>query len=430
MTITATMVECFHYLVREGHGFLSQTELDNAVVDGALPHKFAAPIAVLKALFDRVKALHQDSLFADDKSISMNDVLAFQRLLQDHAHEETVVDSEEAIVRTASTTQPWSPADIASTAKYIRQRMQALDIFTKSTSTSQPIEPWSPARIAANARLIMQRVQALIDYGPIPLYGSELAVDCIRPDAIRQGITGDCYFLAALASVVAANPNIVLKIIRPDANGAYTVTFPGLKDDPVEIEPPTIVELALYARLTERGSWAAVIEKAYGTYLRHVSFKPKIIAAENISHDEPMSELYRVLTGQSSKTYKMRDLTEPRLVGGLTKARHEKRAVTFGSSLGLTDSTYNGLATRHAYSLIEWNPSTHEAILRNPWGKLNKTHEAYKEAVTQRGGLFTLKLAQIFLNFDHVYVEEWSSDSRFSDANDGFADVDNVRPLE
>src|SRR6185436_1826409 len=92
-------------------------------------------------------------------------------------------------------------------------------------------------------------------------------VDSIRVEAVRQGIVGDCFFLAALASLAVACPELIPKMIAALPDGMFKVNFPGDRELDIIVEAPTTVELALYAKSSQFGIWPAVLEKAYGKYL-------------------------------------------------------------------------------------------------------------------------------------------------------------------
>src|SRR4029077_7957395 len=48
-----------------------------------------------------------------------------------------------------------------------------------------------------------------------------------RMSAIRQDFTSDCYFLSAVGAVAELNPQAIVRLIAPNRDGSFTVTFPG-----------------------------------------------------------------------------------------------------------------------------------------------------------------------------------------------------------
>jgi uncharacterized protein YukE len=107
-----------------------------------------------------------------------------------------------------------------------------------------------------------------LTYQPLP-GSSTLFGGGIDPDAqINQGDLGDCYFMAALAAVAAADPTFIQNHIAQNANGTYTITlYQNGQPVPVTILPdlPATADGAnVYDLLPQDGAtWAALYEKAY-----------------------------------------------------------------------------------------------------------------------------------------------------------------------
>ena len=83
----------------------------------------------------------------------------------------------------------------------------------------------------------------------------------IRPQGVRQGKLGSCYFHAVVTALAQANPQLLQKMIKANADGTYTVQF---ADDKKENAYP---EDLRYTReigydLSE-GLWVAAIFRAY-----------------------------------------------------------------------------------------------------------------------------------------------------------------------
>lgn len=58
-----------------------------------------------------------------------------------------------------------------------------------------------------------------------PLTGPLFGPDGPKPLDVRQGGLGDCWFLSALMSIAGKRPDIIKKMIKPNPDGTYTVTF-------------------------------------------------------------------------------------------------------------------------------------------------------------------------------------------------------------
>lgn len=83
----------------------------------------------------------------------------------------------------------------------------------------------------------------------------------LKPEDVKQGVLGSCFFHASIAGLVQRNPELIKKMIVEQA-GAYRVTFP---DASVETIYPADVQLARdngYDR--SNGLWVSVLLRAYG----------------------------------------------------------------------------------------------------------------------------------------------------------------------
>ena len=83
----------------------------------------------------------------------------------------------------------------------------------------------------------------------------------VRPEGVRQGKLGSCYFHAVIAAVAQSNPDSFKRMIQANADGTYTVQFAdGVKENayPDDIR---------YSRDTgydmSEGLWVAVVFRAY-----------------------------------------------------------------------------------------------------------------------------------------------------------------------
>lgn len=109
--------------------------------------------------------------------------------------------------------------------------------------------------------------------GPLAVLGDDDA-DAFAPDDVYQGSIGDCYLIAALQAIADTDPDAIERMIEPNGNGSYTVTFadgervvvtpeyvhdPDSPDDPVFAHNrPDEVDGG-----EEAEQWPLLIEKAY-----------------------------------------------------------------------------------------------------------------------------------------------------------------------
>jgi hypothetical protein len=104
-------------------------------------------------------------------------------------------------------------------------------------------------------------------FGDVPLFGPG------GPTAgdVNQGSLGDCWLLAALASVADGDPDRIATMITDDGDGTYTVTIDGIEVTVDDEFPVTAHGAPVYAtgqHWTEPTAlWPLVLEKAVATYI-------------------------------------------------------------------------------------------------------------------------------------------------------------------
>lgn len=376
-------LQAFALLDHDHNQSLIEAEIDQAVIDTSLDTDLAEIVAVLKADFKEITHLHKEGWFARRDAITLSDILVFEHILHEHTKD---LDGSQSDIMLAIQEEKHKTTD--------------------------------PKMLAEIASQIMERVRTIANVNH-SLYGySEDPLKSIKPEAIRQGMVGDCFFLAALASVAATNPQIIPRMIKTNEDSTYTITFPGLRNQPIKVAPPTVIELALYARLSACGIWPALLEKAYGTYQAEFMKHPSLVAAENTAGAEHMSEAFQLLTGQNGKSLFLHNISHSHLSNILTKAFREKRAVGASTyhNKHRTYTTDAGLPTNHAYSVIDWNEDFSRITLRNPWGSIKQREPELVGGKASDGscdGIFTLDLLHFLLNFDFLYYEEWAPNDNF-----------------
>jgi len=216
-----------------------------------------------------------------------------------------------------------------------------------------------------------------------------------NPDiyGVAQGVLGDCYFMASLAAVAHNYPEIIKNMIRDNPDGTYTVTFPGAKDEPITIDPPTESERGLFAGAADHGKWAPIIEKAYGTFCQKQFYRRTILnmsggnlpsegadgGGVNLGHllhiltgkstDQdwlaiPVSVLQRIPPGPVSEI-----ITKAKLDASVGTDRIEKTPVVAWQKPGVSTSVSD--VTNHVYSVLEFDRTAKDGgsvTLYNPWG--------------------------------------------------------------
>ncbi len=102
---------------------------------------------------------------------------------------------------------------------------------------------------------------------PLLFANADFPLTSIKPDAVRLGTIGDAYFASVLCALAETNPRAILRMIRSNLDGSYSICFPGSRQPPFDVMPPRKDELEVYG-LTERyGFWYPLLEKSYGIFL-------------------------------------------------------------------------------------------------------------------------------------------------------------------
>ncbi len=366
--LVAILNTVFNKLDSNHDGVLQASELDNAVIDAELSDEMAQAVAVLKAGFAEIRELHKEGWFAKKNGITLADLLVFEKLI--------LMDS--------SSDEAANHRQLLNLTRGVRQRV-------------------------LEAATMKRRLY----------HDTRTPLASIRPEAIRQGMVGDCYFLAALGSVVATNPQIILRIIHQDDDHLYTVIFPGARDEAITVQAPGLVELSLYAQITAYGIWPAVLEKAYGQYLIAHGYRKTVIPTDATAAAQHVYEAFDLLTGQMGRWQLLAELDDEALDKSLTSAFREKRAsaaATFPSLAGDKDLTADGIPAQHAYSILGWNTKLQRITLRNPWGPADHSEPetaAHLARDNRLDGVFTMNTTELRRNFIAIYYEDWLPDERY-----------------
>jgi hypothetical protein len=108
----------------------------------------------------------------------------------------------------------------------------------------------------------------------------------IRPEIVRQGTLGSCYFHSVVAAFANARPDILEKMITRNEDGTYTVTF---SDGAKENAYPEDIEFARTSGYDRSdGLWVVVLFRAYAQRV----LRATILKAVDQSSLFPMAKKY------------------------------------------------------------------------------------------------------------------------------------------
>lgn len=236
------------------------------------------------------------------------------------------------------------------------------------------------------------------------LYASKNVLDSIKPDAIRQGDSPDCHFLAALAAVANAHPELIRDAIKENSDGTFTVTFAGDKKQSYTVTRPTQAELDIYNQGSQFGIWASVMEKAFGLYQirnNRIYDIPETLQLAAGGSGGAAEDSIKLLTGQTVKTTQTKEGTDS-VVKALTAAFDGglNKSVTASVSARADgkERSRDGYPARHAYTILGFKPDGKGGgmvTIRNPYGD---SHD--------QPGVSEISVDKFMKNFNRVSVEK------------------------
>lgn len=217
--------------------------------------------------------------------------------------------------------------------------------------------------------------------------------------AISQSWTSDCYFLSTVGALAEANPGSLLRLIKSNSDGTYTVAFPGKQ--PVRLRAPTDSELAAYSDATD-GIWLSLLEKAYAVV--RIKDEPKQARTfeplDSVGFRTGNPSVVGIITGHAFREinlpHKSHRPADGRLFadfrGELRSAVGDRRAVMLGNS-------------HHVYAITGYDPATDTVTLHNPYNRSWKETLVDGSKFQSTQGFFTVPAAEVVNNFDYVYFE-------------------------
>lgn len=211
----------------------------------------------------------------------------------------------------------------------------------------------------------------------------------------RQGMLGDCYFLASLVSIAQINPTAIHNMFTDNGDGTFTIRFyhgnlglfwqgdlisagflsgSGVADYvTVTRDLPTLSNGGLaysgYGRSalnTSTPLWLALAEKAYAQW--NETGRSGRNGTNTFSGIEGgwMSNVNAQVLGYNSTHHVVNSGSKQPLVNALSAGR----AVTIGTN---PSATTGGLVGSHAYIVTGYNASTDTFSFYNPWGTQHPT---------------------------------------------------------
>jgi hypothetical protein len=190
---------------------------------------------------------------------------------------------------------------------------------------------------------------------------SPLFVDGPEYNDIRQGAVGDCYFMAALASLAQTDPMTLQQMVAPMGDGTYAVRFYGANGVAnyvrVDASLPAYGSTPAYGRLSPEGEiWVAMAEKAYAQFRSGSNS----YASLNSGWMEPV---YKAVTNAATGTVYTTIASLANYIGNQLNAGHALTAASVSNPVG---PAVGG----HAYMIkaVDTSDGQSYVTVYNPWG--------------------------------------------------------------
>jgi len=275
------------------------------------------------------------------------------------------------------------------------------------------------------AKLTLEDIRAGKDYAKLYVSAVEritkanhtlFATQPPQVDSIRQGKTGDCFCLAALRTMIQRDPQVIVDMIKPQADGAFSVK---VGSQIIAVPSLTDGEIAIGSN-TQNGLWPLVYEKAVGiSRIKEgaVDATPYNVVTKGGSAGSMMS----VLTGHqikrwSCKTWRDAESDPARQAEMLDDLRHQltaafadKRLVTGGTaSLAQGKKGPPGITFNHGYAVLGYDAAKDEMFLWNPHGDdfKPKGEDGLANGYTKTKGEFRIPLKELVTFFGGFAFEQ------------------------
>ncbi|MEW6433768.1 MAG: C2 family cysteine protease [Myxococcota bacterium] len=280
----------------------------------------------------------------------------------------------------------FDPAARQKLVAFVQGEMEALATIAADTGLKRPVK--QPALTEESAKT------GRVTWDARP---GQLTVDGFGADDPLQGNVGDCYFIASLAAVAKARPDLLAKAVTTNRDGTYTVTF---FDQPKGATKPTPVAITIdgsfanqrgrleYAAAREtKELWPLIFEKAYAAWKGGFDAIEAGMAATALT----------ALTGATPDFFPVTSESKPdELFARIADACANRGCVVALSKTW--DPSERGIVADHAYTLlgVAQKDGQKYVTLRNPWGEREPGHDGKDD------GIFTMTLEKFMTSFATV----------------------------
>jgi hypothetical protein len=231
----------------------------------------------------------------------------------------------------------------------------------------------------------------------------DLFVDGPSYSDVQQGDVGDCYLLSSLAEVAEKYPTVIENMFTDNGDGTFAVRFfeNGVaRYVTVNRELPinSRFGFAEYANFViaphQEELWVALAEKAY-CQMNEAGWigQNGANSYKGINSGSPVDAIAQI-TGNSAGFTTITSNSSSSMLSTIVHAFENNQAVTLATK---NKGTAANVVSGHSYAMLDYNASTQQITLYNPWGLDNGS--AFP-------GLITLSWSQIVHSFS-----EWEAGS-------------------
>lgn len=236
---------------------------------------------------------------------------------------------------------------------------------------------------------------------------------------IEQEFIGNCFFLAALVSLIERKPGFIESVMSIDENYKTEVKF---HDETITVDGylPCVYfknKLTPVSGNTHHELWVPLLNKAFCKYLyKHPGCSNGIAQSKcrkkRFCMDQPHYELingglpgwcWEALLGKPTSYLP----TKPHLYDEIFRICSDRRYIVNACSFGNSDRVKtDGIVNGHAYSVIGTTIFNGERLikLRNPWGKFEPTNRwTTILGEEQDDGIFWITFRELNKYFPRVF---------------------------
>jgi hypothetical protein len=195
---------------------------------------------------------------------------------------------------------------------------------------------------------------------------------------IQQGTSGDCYLMSSLAELTVQDPAAIENMFIGDGDGTYTVRFfdqGTARYVTVNNElPVSIYGGSEYASYDSGGGqnelWVALAEKAYCQITEEGwTQHPHMNSYKAINAGSPV-EMINEITGDATDFNPIGSRSPSSVLDTIASDFENGKAITLATK---NHGTAANVVNNHSYAMIDYNATTQEVTLFNPWGLNNGT---------------------------------------------------------